>query len=208
MPSKVTFNIKFYNSNLNVHKLAVFWWIEAIIVTMLYNCVEMQSWRSCKETWKRSCMNRRTLFVFFFSLPQSFLYNQSSWHTVDSQQVFAELIKKIIKLYIDSVYLLLSGPSCIHYPLNTQWMPCVNDTSWCPKRSVHFLTLETFACDLIWKMAFAGVIKDQDKIIWIVQRGPKSHDKCPYQKHTEEPHKERTECGHVKTEAELRVIWP
>lgn len=57
-------------------------------------------------------------------------------------------------------------------------------------------------------MVFAGIIKDQDKIIWIVQVGPKFHDKCPYQKHTEEPHKERTVCGHVKTEAELRVIWP
>lgn len=42
---------------------------------------------------------------------------------------------------------------------------------------------------------------------WIIQMGPKSRDKCPYERHTEE--RETGGGGsHVMMEAEMRVMWP
>lgn len=39
---------------------------------------------------------------------------------------------------------------------------------------------------------------------WIIQMSPKSEDKCPYKRHTEERRGE----GHVKAEAEVGGMWP
>lgn len=65
----------------------------------------------------------------------------------------------------------------------------------CPPPKPHNIT---GGCDLIWKMVFAGIIKDLEvRSSWITHVGPKSNDKCPYKRQkTEGAEKKRRPCEH------------
>ena len=78
---------------------------------------------------------------------------------------------------------------------------------WSLKSSIYVLTQKPVNETLFGKSIFAHVMKlsiFEMRSCWI-QVGPKSNDKCPYKRHTQERHRDKRE-SHVKTKAEFGVM--